>query len=365
MNVKTPKIQAVDLFCGVGGLTRGLSSVGIDVRLGIDIDSNCKFPYNENNNASFLEMDIAEVTSEKIREYFDSDAIKILAGCAPCQPFSTYARSLKGPKKAQKNNRGKSDDWKLVRRFGELIRDVKPDLVTMENVPPLIDQPVFQEFLSYLEEYSVDYAIVDGRNIGLPQSRRRLVLVASRIGKISLPTPDGPLKTVRDTIGGLTPLMAGQVDPEDPLHCASRLSVTNMQRIKFSKPGGTWRDWPVELRAACHIKETGASYPAVYGRMEWDKPSPTITTQCFGYGNGRFGHPQQDRAITLREAAMLQGFPLDYAFLEPTKKPVFSILGRLIGNAVPVPLGVYIGESILNHILSSLPKLIKDEVMQT
>lgn len=352
MGIASPKIQAVDLFCGVGGLTRGLTDVGIDVRLGVDIDPNCRLAYINNNCANFLERDVTEITPEEVTGAFDRDAVSLLAGCAPCQPFSTYARSLKGPKKSDRAGRGKSDDWKLVQRFGELVRAVKPDLVTMENVPPLADQPVFQEFLDCLGGYSVDYAIVDGREIGLPQSRRRLVLVASTIGKISLSTPKQPRKTVRDTIGDLPALSAGESDPNDPLHCASRLSAINMARIRASKPGGTWRDWPVELRAACHTKETGASYPSVYGRMEWDKPSPTITTQCFGYGNGRFGHPQQDRAITLREAAMLQGFPKDYSFVETSQKPSFSVLGRLIGNAVPVPLGIYIGESLIKHVAS-------------
>jgi DNA (cytosine-5)-methyltransferase 1 len=351
MSKGTTKIQAVDLFCGVGGLTKGLSDAGVDVRLGVDLDPNCKFAYSKNNLASFLEADVLEITSEILISKFDDDAITLLAGCAPCQPFSTYARSLKGPKKNSKHGRGKADDWKLVRKFGELVKETQPDLVTMENVPPLADQPIFEDFLACLQGYSVEYAIIDGRNIGLPQSRRRLVLVASRLGQIKMPMPSKPAKTVREAIGSLPNLKAGQADPGDPLHCASRLSDTNMSRMKASKPGGTWRDWPLELRAACHIRSSGESYPSVYGRMEWDKPSPTITTQCFGYGNGRFGHPDQNRAISLREASMLQGFPRDYAFLDRHKKATFAVLGRLIGNAVPVPLGVYIGEVLRDHVL--------------
>lgn len=343
------RIQAVDLFCGVGGLTRGLSDAGIEVRLGVDIDPNCKFAYESNNSAEFFEADVCELKPERIINHFDDGAISLLAGCAPCQPFSTYSRSLKGPKKGDRAGRGKADDWKLVRHFGELVRDVQPDLVTMENVPPLADQPVFGEFLASLDGYSVDYAIVDGRTVGLPQSRQRLVLVASKLGAIKLPAASKQQKTVRDTISNLPKLAAGQSDPNDALHCASRLSETNLARIRHSKPGGTWRDWPFELRAACHRKETGATYPSVYGRMEWDKPSPTITTQCFGYGNGRFGHPEQDRAISLREAAMLQGFPKKYSFLAPGQNPNFAVQGRLIGNAVPVPLGAYIGEVFSEH----------------
>jgi DNA (cytosine-5)-methyltransferase 1 len=221
----------------------------------------------------------------------------------------------------------------------------------MENVPPLADQSVFEDFLRSLCGYHVDHKVIDARKIGLPQTRKRLVLVASKLGPIKLTVDDGtPVKTVRKTIGDLPPIKAGEADPNDPLHIASRLSPTNLKRIRASKPGGTWRDWPDELRAACHIKETGSTYPAVYGRMEWGEASPTITTQCFGYGNGRFGHPEQDRAISLREAAMLQGFPKNYRFTPPGKRPSFASIGRLIGNAVPVPLAEFIGRVLVQHI---------------
>jgi len=130
---------------------------------------------------------------------------------------------------------------------------------------------------------------------------------------------------------------------------APSLSPLNLRRIKASRPGGTWRNWPPELQAACHRKTTGATYPSVYGRMEWDRPAPTITTQCFGYGNGRFGHPEQDRAISLREAAMLQTFPEMYAFAPPGASIKFNKMGRLIGNAVPVRLGEVIAQSLIGH----------------
>ena len=122
------------------------------------------------------------------------------------------------------------------------------------------------------------------------------------------------------------------------------LSELNLRRIRASKPGGTWRDWSAELQAACHQRESGETYPSVYGRMEWGKVAPTITTQCFGYGNGRFGHPDQNRAISLREAAMLQTFPEDYRFVSDGSPVRFNALGRLIGNAVPVLLGEIIGK---------------------
>src|SRR6185437_6747008 len=139
-------------------------------------------------------------------------------------------------------------------------------------------------------------------------------------------------------------------DERDPLHVACRLSELNLLRIKASKPGGTWRDWKPSLRAACHRRQTGETFPGVYGRMEWDEPAPTITTQCFGYGNGRFGHPDQDRAITLREAAILQTFPPDYTFLGNGERVRFALLGRLIGNAVPVRLGQRLARAFRTHV---------------
>lgn len=353
-DVKT--IAAVDLFCGAGGLTHGLERAGINVRLGVDIDPACEHPFAANNAAKFLKADVDSLDAAEVVKAMAGGDVTLIAGCAPCQPFSTYSRSAVRQGNGRRKGRGKQDDWRLVRRFGELVRSVQPDLITMENVPPLVDQPVFQEFLTSLAGYYVDYRVVDVRQVGLPQTRKRLVLIGSKLGPISLAPDDSDRQppTVRQTIGSLRKIAAGEADPDDPLHVASKLSDTNMKRIQASKPGGTWRDWPEQLRAACHRKSTGATFPAVYGRMAWDEPSPTITTQCFGYGNGRFGHPEQDRAITLREAAMLQGFPIDYSFVPLGKRPSFAQIGRLIGNAVPVPLGEYIGKLLRAHV-NSLP----------
>jgi DNA (cytosine-5)-methyltransferase 1 len=344
-------ITAVDLFCGVGGLTHGLERAGIDVRLGIDKDGSCGYPFEANNRARFLEADVTEVTGTELRNAFGDAPVKLLAGCAPCQPFSTYSRKAKRDHDGTRRGRGHPDDWILVTRFGELVLEVLPDLVTMENVPPLADQEVFRAFVDTLRSlYDVDYDVVECEAIGLPQTRKRLVLVASRLGPITIPRFDLPRLTVRHAIARLPPINAGETDTSDPLHRASKLSALNLKRIRASRPGGTWRDWPDELRAACHDRPTGATYPSVYGRMAWDGPAPTITTQAFGFGNGRFGHPEQDRAISLREAAMLQGFPRNYSFVRANERVSFATLGRLIGNAVPVPLGEAIGTILRDHI---------------
>ncbi len=220
----------------------------------------------------------------------------------------------------------------------------------MENVPDVIKHKVYQDFVTELEVlgYTIFAQEVACVNYGVPQTRRRHVLLASKIGKVELipPTHSQPI-TVREVIANLQPLVAGQKSINDPLHLAANLSEINLKRIKHSIPGGTWRDWPEDLRANCHKKESGRSYPAVYGRMEWDKPAPTMTTLCFGFGNGRFGHPEQDRAISLREAALFQTFPRDYKFIESPEKINFKGVGRMIGNAVPVRLGQIIGESFM------------------
>ncbi len=157
-------------------------------------------------------------------------------------------------------------------------------------------------------------------------------------------------KTVEDVVRDLPPLEHGEADPNDPLHRCSALSPLNMRRMKASVPGGTWRDWPPELVAECHRKSTGKTYPGVYARMKWDEPAPTMTTQFFGFGNGRFGHPEQDRAISLREGAIFQGFPEDYEFVPPGEPYHMKTLGRMIGNAVPVTLGEAIGRSLIEHV---------------
>lgn len=337
-------ITAVDLFCGVGGLTHGLVKGGISVAAGIDIDKDCRYPYESNNRAKFLERDLKQLSGADIAPLFRKGGIRLLAGCAPCQPFSTYSQ-------AGRANRS-DGKWTLLSDFGRIIEELQPELVTMENVPQLPDHSVFKRFLRSLRGYHVWYDVIRCAEYGVPQSRKRLVLVASRLGPIELLPPthaEKPL-TLREAIGSLPTINAGEAHAKDRLHAACSLSPINLQRIRASRPGGTWRDWPAELLAGCHERESGKTYPSVYGRMEWEAPAPTITTQCFGFGNGRFGHPEQDRAISLREAAIIQTFPKDYAFV-PADAPVkFSTLGRLIGNAVPVRVGEVVAETFVRHL---------------
>lgn len=337
-------VKVIDLFCGAGGLTHGLQLAGLDVVAGIDLEGECRFPYEKNNKSKFIEQDITTVTKDELLELYGDASIKVLAGCAPCQPFSKYTQ---GKDKAQDKK------WPLLYEFERLIREVSPEIVTMENVPDVTKHKVYDDFYSSLVSlgYQVWASRVDCVEFGIPQNRSRHVLLASKLGSIELVKRDDIVfKTVKDTIGTLPPLESGGADPHDVLHRASKLSPINKQRIMHSVPGGTWKDWPEELVAACHLKSSGKGYASVYGRMSWDKPSPTITTLCYGFGNGRFGHPEQHRAISLREAALLQTFPMDYSFVKDEKDFVMRNIGRMIGNAVPVELGRIIGLSIQSHL---------------
>lgn len=338
-------VACIDLFCGAGGLTHGFVREGVPVVAGVDLDPACKFPYETNNRgAKFLERDISQLSHKELSTYFGNSKIKILAGCAPCQPFSTYA---------QRYDIERDGKWSLLHEFARLVKEIKPTIVTMENVPSLDKHEVFMDFVATLEDlgYEVSHGVVDSARYGVPQSRRRLVLLASVLGPIKLtpPTRRKP-KTVGQVIGHLPPIKAGESYSKDRLHTSSKLSKKNLERIKYSKPGGTWRDWPEHLVADCHKAETGKTFPGVYGRMKWDAPAPTMTTQCYGFGNGRFGHPKQNRAISLREAALLQSFPREYAFIPDDGEVAFKTLGRLIGNAVPVDLGRAIARSIVKHL---------------
>ncbi len=349
----TPTINAtaVDLFCGAGGLTRGLLDAGISVAAGYDIDAACEFAYEHNNKGvKFHKESVADLTGEKLAAYYPKGHTRILVGCAPCQTFSKYTQGLDN-----------DDDpkWGLLNEFARLVEELKPDIVSMENVPELQRHDIFDDFLGTLSDCGYHFTEDEKKRVvycpdyGIPQHRRRVVIVASRLGPIELIKPTHKpeeYRKVADVLRDLPALEAGEECATDPLHCTSELSPLNLKRIRHSKPGGTWRDWPRGLVADCHKKKTGKTYSSVYSRMEWDKPSPTITTQFFGFGNGRFGHPEQDRAISLREGAILQSFPERYQFMKKGSAYSFKTIGRLIGNAVPVRLGEIVGNTIRKHI---------------
>lgn len=344
------KLKVIDLFCGIGGLSHGLIKEGLDVVAGIDNDNSCKFGYEYNNRTKFINKDILQVTANDIDQLFGrkEKTIRVLAGCAPCQPFSKL--NLK---------RITKKELEPLEKFAQLIDETKPDIVSMENVSGLADMkkyPIFKTFVDTLQrnEYKYKYEIVDVSEYGIPQKRKRLVLLASRFGDIELVkrTHKNKKATVRDVIKNLPPIKDGEINPSDPLHRARKLSPTNLKRIRSTPHnGGNSSNWDKNLVLECHKKKSGKTYrSSVYGRMRWNEPAPTMTTQCVGLGNGRFGHPVQDRAISLREAAIFQTFPKNYQFIDPNTPFTTASVVKFIGNAVPVKLGSVIGRSIKKHI---------------
>lgn len=346
MKLKSIKqITAVDLFCGIGGLTHGLLKSGVSVLAGYDIAPDVAYAFETNNaDAKFILKSVEDIAPNEISAFFTTD-YSLLAGCAPCQPFSQLNNGKITPR----------NSWGLLYHFSRLVKYVMPTFVTMENVVQLKKHKVYQDFINTLKalNYHVSENIAYCPDYGVPQKRKRLVLLASQLGEINIISPTHSkerYKTVRMTIGTLSPLCAGETDKNDSMHSASIVSALNLERLKHSTPNSSWKDWPEHLIAPCHKNKKKDNYCSAYGRMAWDVPAPTITTECHGISHGRFGHPDQDRALSLREAALLQSFPHSYKFNAPNSKMSKSAIARMIGNAVPVDLAYAIGQSFIAHL---------------
>lgn len=340
-------IVAVDFFCGAGGLTRGLLDSGIDVKFGIDVDGNCKTTYETNNApAQFKQYDIKKLSIKELSKELAGIPREELmfAACAPCQPFSKQ-RTVTRDKRQRT----------LLGYFSRFIKTFKPEYVFVENVPGIAKVPgnsTYKRFVSTLKRlgYSYDAADVDAKDYGVPQTRRRHILLACKSSPICIPGPTHgpgrrPYETVRKAIAHFPPICAGEIHPKIPNHWASALAEVNLKRIQCTpRNGGDRRQWPDELFLDCH-KGDYDGHSDVYGRMWWDRPSPALTCKCHSLSNGRYGHPKQDRAISLREAAALQSFPDDYIFYGKSKGDI----GKQIGNAVPVNLARMVGRQLLMH----------------
>ena len=360
------KISAVDLFCGAGGLSYGLQQAGISIEAGFDNDPDCEYPFEQNIDGEFIRANVQSLARnpERIARMFpwDSD-IDVLAACAPCQPYSTLSH-------AKDTDKEDHQKWGLLNDVREIVEYVEPDVVVTENVLQVRNDGVYERFVESLEKNGYHVNSDENKNVycpeyGIPQNRKRWVVMASKNGPVSLPEPpyqdESEYPTARDAIGHLPPVEAGEIHPDHPLHRPRQLSEKNLERVRNMEPGGDWRLWEERglehLLADCHKKASGRSYKAPYSRMEPDKPAPTITTQYYNYGSGRFGHfdTGQDRALSVLEGALLQTFPEDYEFYDDWDDVGVSNLGRLVGNAVPPLLGEYIGKGILSHIGETVP----------
>jgi DNA (cytosine-5)-methyltransferase 1 len=342
------RILALDVFCGAGGVTCGLRKAGIRVAVGVDRDEDCRLTFTLNNPAvKFLAQDIRNLSGRTLLSHVTEareDDFLMLAACAPCQPFSS-----------QNRNRETADDRAVLRHVERLVREIRPDFLFIENVRGLQKvrgHSAFRRLVGTLStlRYSTKYAIVDSARYGVPQHRLRLVLTASLYGKapwsewIHGNEPGlSPFVTVEDAIAKFPPLKAGDTHPLVPNHMAAKLADQNVRRIAATpNDGGSRTTWPSDLRLKCHKSHKG--HTDVYGRLRWDSPAPTLTTKCTSLSNGRYGHPEQDRAISVREAAALQSFDDGYVFYGGLQG-----ITRQVGNAVPPRMAEQFGAQFIAH----------------
>lgn len=321
------EIEAIDLFCGLGGLTCGLLESGIQVRLGVDCDGECEFPYYINNGVAFLHQDISKVDGKYLTSRFSRDAIKVLAGSPPCKSFSF--------KKDKESADGLASSE--LNHFLRLIKECFPEIVLLEGVPGLIHQVVFKLVVNQLAKlgYHVRYSIINYADFGVPQERKRLVLLASRLGEIAIPSPHPDYRktaaTVWDAISQLPPIPAGGGSFFDPIHQCAKLSDKDIALISENK-------------------HTGKPSNKYFLRMNWDRPAPMIIQNFTNFSKGRFWHPEQDRALSLREGALLQALPETYEFVPSFKQIDLKKVAGWIGGTVPPPIGMALGLSIHKHL---------------
>lgn len=355
-------MKVIDFFSGCGGVSQGLRQAGFEITIGLDFDSKAATTYQANfPEALFFNDDIRKVDEKILAKAFKEKnrekAPLLFVACAPCQPFSTQ-------------NKSKSEDdirRTLLDETHRFISKLKPEYILVENVPGLqkIDKEKdgpYKRFITFLEskKYKITEFIAKSEEYGVPQKRKRFVLLACKSGKMEIPAKTHgedlePIKTVRDFIGEFPAIQAGEVHPDDPWHRCPTLNERNLERISHTPEGGDRRHWPEHLINECH--KTHSGHMDVYGRMSWDKPAPTLTTRCYSYSNGRFGHPDtnQHRAISVREASRLQTFPQDFIF-----KGSVVEASRQIGNAVPCEMAKQFGLAIQKHYLDygKTPKII-------
>ncbi len=345
-------IQAIDFFCGCGGTSAGLKKAGVQILAGIDFDKDAGRTFIRNfPEAQFFLEDVRNFHPFNLEALIERDRISplLFSACAPCQPF-TKQKTTKRQKDARLN---------LLNEFHRFVQVFRPDYIFLENVPGLQkiksgDGPL-TNFLRLLDKlgYRYDVKAPASQEYGVPQVRKRLVLVASLLGDILVPeathgpgTPNPEYENVWNWIGKLPKIKAGEAHKKVKNHRAASLSEINLQRIAATPEGGGRLDWPKYLRLDCHDDHIG--HTDVYGRLRKDKPAAALSTRCISLSNGRYGHPTQDRAISVREAARLQTFDDDFVF-----EGNLNSMARQIGNAVPVRLAEVFAQHFGNHYEAS------------
>jgi len=337
------KYIAIDLFSGCGGLSEGLRAAGFKVAAAFDNDTDSIATYKLNHpNTKVFDGDIRNVNTAHVKKILNGSPLHLLAGCPPCQGFSSMRRLNK--KRSKKDNRNN-----LVLEYLRFVKGLKPLTIMMENVPGLVNYTQFKYVVRELGKlgYNPKFQAVSIQKYGVPQRRKRLVVVGSLLGDISIAPATEEKVTVRDIIGHLESV----TKTKDHVH---KMVATHtqevMDRIKATpKNGGSRSDLPKRFELACH-KGEDVGFKDVYGRLRWDDYSATITGGCLNPSKGRFLHPKENRAITAREAALLQTFPRSYKFPKNISKTSIALQ---IGNALPPKFSLIQSTNIMQHLVAA------------
>ena len=349
INFSQSSLKAVDFFCGAGGMSHGFSMAKVNVLGGIDIEEQFKETYEANHKgAKFIHRNITQYHPEDLQEELNLKKVDdslIFIGCSPCQYWSKI--NTNRHQSAYSNN--------LIYDFQRFIKYFHPGYVVVENVPGILKKQNNHTLLNFLDflifhGYKYRYDLISTDRFGVPQRRKRFLLIATRLNK-DIPFPEEEVNEalkVENFIGqsnGFPVLSDGHYDESDPMNTTASLSEKNKRRLALTPHnGGTrsaWKDDP-ELQIPAY-EGKDESFRNVYGRMFWNKPASTITTRFMAISCGRFAHPEEDRGLSLREGATLQTFPKDYKFIGN-----MGAIAKQIGNAVPPEMAKRIAFSITN-----------------
>ncbi|SOD78326.1 DNA cytosine methyltransferase [Spirosoma fluviale] len=338
------KFTAIDLFSGCGGLSQGMIDADFEVIASVEINSDAIKAYSLNHpNTTLIQQDIREIDTKSIKRLLKRRPLHLLAGCPPCQGFSKVRKLNRKDEVFDVRN-------DLVLEYFRFVKELMPITIMMENVPGLETYDVFIEITKELQAlgYKLDIQVVNVKDYGVPQSRERLVMVGSLIGAIKIAPGTGEKKTVRDYIEKLESIS----ETTDALHKIVAVHTPEvLNRIKLTpKNGGSRKDLPEEYTLDCH-KKPNVGFNDIYGRLRWDDYSTTITGGCLNPSKGRFLHPEEDRVITPREAALLQSFPPNYKFPLDIPKAAIALL---IGNALPPKFSYQQCDNLKSHLKAKL-----------
>lgn len=338
------RLTSIDLFAGCGGLTLGMEKAGFETKVAVEINSTAVEAFKLNHkNVSVIQKDIREIEIDEVKSILGPKPLHLLAGCPPCQGFSSI-------RKLNRKRSALDERNSLVLEYFRFVKELMPLTIMMENVPGLRDYYLFKQVVRDLTKlgYNPKIEIVNVKNYGVPQNRKRLVLVGSLLGDINVAPSTNKKVTVRQAIGNLDPVSKSK-DHIHKIYARHEKRILEMIKL-IPKNGGSRTDLPKEYILKCHKKKR-IGFHDVYGRLRWDDYATTITGGCLNPSKGRFLHPKYNRSITAREAALLQTFPLSYEFPKNISKTDIALL---IGNALPPEFSFLQSINIKGHLIKCL-----------